>query len=31
VFALACAFIIPIPWMLRWYTTWFFSQFELVA
>jgi hypothetical protein len=30
VFALACAFIIPIPWMLRWYTQWYVSQFELV-
>jgi hypothetical protein len=31
VFVLACGFIIPIPWMLRWYTEWLFSQFELVA
>jgi hypothetical protein len=31
VFVLACGFIIPIPWMLRWYTEWFVSQFELVA
>lgn len=31
VLALACAFIIPIPWMLRWYTNWYVSQFELVA
>jgi hypothetical protein len=30
VFALACAFIIPIPWMLRWYIRWYVSQFELV-
>jgi hypothetical protein len=29
-FAVACAFIIPIPWMLRWYTTWYVSQFALV-
>ena len=30
VFAFACIFIIPIPWMMRWYTQWFVSQFELV-
>jgi hypothetical protein len=30
VFALACSFIIPIPWMLRWYSKWYASQFELV-
>jgi hypothetical protein len=30
VFAFACAFIIPIPWMLRWYVRWAVSQFELV-
>jgi hypothetical protein len=30
VFAFACAFIIPIPWMLRWYTRWYVSQFALV-
>jgi hypothetical protein len=30
VFALACAFIIPIPWMLRWFANWYVSQFELV-
>jgi hypothetical protein len=30
VFSLACAFIIPIPWMLRWYTRWYVSQFALV-
>jgi hypothetical protein len=29
-FVLACGFLIPIPWMLRWYTTWYVSQFELV-
>jgi hypothetical protein len=29
-FALACGFLIPIPWMLRWYTQWYVSQFELV-
>jgi hypothetical protein len=26
----ACAFIIPIPWVTRWYTQWYVSQFELV-
>jgi hypothetical protein len=31
VFALGCAFIIPIPWLLRWYTEWYVSQFALVA
>jgi hypothetical protein len=30
VFAIACIFIIPIPWMLRWYGQWFASQFALV-
>ncbi|MEZ5819615.1 MAG: GYF domain-containing protein [Bradyrhizobium sp.] len=30
VFALLCAFIIPIPWMLRWYASWYISQFALV-
>jgi GYF domain 2 len=30
VFALACAFIIPIPWMLRWYASWYTSQISLV-
>jgi len=29
VFAIACGFIIPIPWMLRWYTKWMVSQFAL--
>jgi GYF domain 2 len=29
VFGLACGFIIPIPWMLRWYSRWYVSQFEL--
>ena len=28
--ALACVFIIPIPWVMRWYTQWYVSQFELV-
>jgi hypothetical protein len=30
VFVIACGFIIPIPWMLRWYAKWYVSQFELV-
>jgi hypothetical protein len=30
VFGIGCAFIIPIPWLLRWYTEWFVSQFALV-
>jgi hypothetical protein len=30
VFGIGCAFIIPIPWMMRWYARWFVSQFELV-
>jgi hypothetical protein len=29
VFALLCALIIPIPWMLRWYGSWYVSQFAL--
>jgi uncharacterized protein DUF4339 len=29
VFALVCALIIPIPWMLRWYGQWYVSQFAL--
>jgi hypothetical protein len=29
VFALLCALIIPIPWMLRWYSQWYVSQFAL--
>ena len=29
-FGLACIFIIPIPWALRWYSQWYVSQFELV-
>jgi hypothetical protein len=28
--ALACAFIIPIPWVARWMMRWHASQFELV-
>jgi hypothetical protein len=28
--AIGCAFIIPIPWVLRWYARWYISQFELV-
>ena len=30
VFTIACAFLIPIPWMLRWYSNWFVSQFAVV-
>ncbi|WGD52620.1 DUF4339 domain-containing protein [Bradyrhizobium sp. CB1650] len=30
VFSLASSFIIPIPWMLRWYARWYVSQFALV-
>ena len=30
VFALAAAFIIPIPWALAWYARWYVSQFVLV-
>jgi hypothetical protein len=30
VLVIACIFIIPIPWMMRWYAQWFVSQFELV-
>ncbi len=29
-FGLGCALLIPIPWVLRWYTGWFVSQFALV-
>jgi GYF domain 2 len=30
VFGIACAFIIPIPWMLRWFGRWYTSQVALV-
>lgn len=30
VFVIACGFIIPIPWVMRWLTKWYVSQFELV-
>jgi hypothetical protein len=30
VFGIACIFIIPIPWMMRWYVQWMVSQLELV-
>ncbi|MGC2780321.1 MAG: DUF4339 domain-containing protein [Bradyrhizobium sp.] len=30
VFALGCSLIIPIPWLLRWYSAWYISQFALV-
>jgi hypothetical protein len=29
VFAIGCGFIIPIPWAMRWYTSWYVSQFAL--
>jgi len=29
-FFVACFFLIPIPWALRWYAQWVVSQFELV-
>ncbi len=29
VFAVSSAFLIPIPWMLGWYTRWYVSQFAL--
>jgi GYF domain 2 len=30
VFSIGCAFLIPIPWALRWYAQWYASQFALV-
>jgi GYF domain 2 len=30
-FAVGCAFLIPIPWVMRWYTAWYVSQFALVG
>jgi GYF domain 2 len=30
VFAIGCAFLIPIPWVLRWYARWYTSQVSLV-
>ena len=30
VVAIACSFIIPIPWMLSWYNRWYVSQFARV-
>jgi hypothetical protein len=29
VFGIGCAFLIPIPWVMRWYTRWYVSQFAL--
>jgi GYF domain 2 len=29
-FALGCGLLIPIPWVLRWYSGWYVSQFALV-
>ncbi len=31
VFAIGCALLIPIPWVMRWYVQWYVSQFALVA
>ncbi|MCF2521317.1 DUF4339 domain-containing protein [Bradyrhizobium sp. G127] len=28
VFSIACIFIIPIPWMIRWYGQWYIAQFS---
>jgi hypothetical protein len=28
--AIGCGFIIPIPWVMRWFANWYVSQFELV-
>ena len=30
VFAIGCVFMIPIPWVMRWYASWYVSQFALV-
>jgi hypothetical protein len=30
VFGIGCIFLIPIPWVLRWYTNWYISQLALV-
>ena len=30
-FVVGCALVIPIPWVLRWYTGWYVSQFALVG
>lgn len=30
VFGIGCCLLIPIPWVMRWYTQWFVSQFALV-
>ena len=29
VMTIGCAFIIPIPWVIRWYTRWYVSQLAL--
>jgi hypothetical protein len=31
VYVLTCIFIIPIPWMTRWYARWYVSQFSVGA
>ena len=30
VMAIGCAFLIPIPWVIRWYAQWYVSQFAVV-
>jgi len=30
VMAIGCSFIIPIPWVIRWYARWYISQFAVV-
>ena len=30
VLSIGCAFLIPIPWVVRWYTQWYVSQISLV-
>jgi hypothetical protein len=30
VFALGCMLLLPLPWVIRWYTQWYASQFALV-
>jgi hypothetical protein len=29
-FSLGCGLVIPIPWVMRWYTRWYVAQFALV-
>jgi hypothetical protein len=30
-FGLGCIFIIPIPWLIHWYTRWYISQFAIAS